>query len=286
MVILLICADTSPRVPLLQTQMVDHGCDVKTVGPDVAVAGVDGNQDAVVILEEGEVNAQELCRTLRTKPSFDASPIFVVAGVTVPEDRKKYLAAGATHVWPLDESDDFLAVEFRTSLDVAAGGFSHESTELLQPFVAATIEAMETMAGIETSLASLGRKHDYRMPGDISGLIDLFGGTERLMAVSFPMETARGMAAKVLGEIVDEPGLEMIFDCVGELASIVAGQVKGRFVHTDFEFDISIPSIVFGKSHEIHYRSELPSYTMEFESDVGAFVLQLCIRDRDPGFRK
>jgi chemotaxis protein CheX len=158
---------------------------------------------------------------------------------------------------------------------------NNKPPDILQPFSEATVKAMEILANVNVEEGEVYSKANYSMKGCISGLIYLRGKVERMLAVTFSRDSARALAIKVLAGAIEDPSHEVLADCVGELVNIIAGQVKGEFVHTDNEFDISTPSIVTGEDHEIRHRAGLPCYVMTFESDIGQFAVQLCMREEE-----
>lgn len=158
---------------------------------------------------------------------------------------------------------------------------SNKPPDILKPFSQATVKAMEILANVHAEEGAVYSKADYSMRGCISGLIYLQGKVERMLTVTFSRDSARALAIQVLAGAIEDPNPEVLADCVGEFVNIIAGQVKGEFVHTENEFDISTPSIITGKDHEIRYRTDLPCYVMVFESDIGQFAVQLCVREEE-----
>ena len=72
-------------------------------------------------------------------------------------------------------------------------------------------------------------------------------------------------------------------DTLAEMANVVAGQAKGRYEGSPYEFDISTPTVITGSPHHIVHRADLPCYEMAFSSELGPFYLQLSVRGREPG---
>ena len=236
----------------------------------------------VVFLEDGRLRVLESIIEARQKTRrYQGTPLIVVPNDWGPRVRVKYISAGATQVCSPDETKERIVAEIQARFDFDSREAEQARLELLQPFIAATIEAMEVMASVHIKINKVFRKRNYNMDGDISGVIYLISKTERLLAVTFPMATAKKISSKVLAGAVEDPTAEMVSDCVGEIVNVIAGQVKGRFVHTDYEFDISTPTLISGPSHEIHHKSSLPCYVMTFGGEVGNFSLQLCVRGKD-----
>ncbi len=276
---LLINSGDGARLRAVADRVQTAGGECRTVALDAITEELTAGVTAAMLLLGEDVEAAGTIRRVRSFLSTKA-PLMVIGSASA-EHRRECLGAGANLSYGADLTEAAMALEFQAMLDVCRLGLEPYDIELLQPFVAAIMEAARTMAGVPAELTGITHKKDYRMPGDVSGLVTLVGVTERLMAITLPLATAKALTSRVLRTVSDDSGFEMTFDCVGEMASIVAGQVKGRFVHTHFESEISTPSVVFGQNHEIHYRSDLPAYTVEFSSEIGAIALQLCVRDRE-----
>ena len=281
--VIMVSSALDERAKSLTTVLVDNGFCIhnKWLGtrqwPDfnADLAGIIFLEDDRLGILDSVIEAR---RNTRGTPTI---PLIVVPNNFSPKVRVQFISAGATQVCSPDESNERIVAEIQASFDVDYNENSQTRFQLLQPFLAATIEAMDIMAAARVQVDQVFRKQEYRMNGDISGLIYLIGHTERLLAVTFPEQTARSISEKILADVVATPTIDMISDCVGELVNIVAGQVKGRFVETEYEFDISTPTIISGKDHEIRHRAELPCYVMTFTGEVGGFSLQLCVRSSE-----
>lgn len=210
-------------------------------------------------------------------------PLIVVAEGVKVEERPRLIAAGATMVCDIDVSPErvFAELTSRKKASDVPTEIRRVRDEMLQPFISAAIEGMQVMAGIDIELDQVRRKTDYLMSGDISAVIYLLGKLERMLAVSVTHETAYKMTYQILGGALDVIDDEVIGDSVAEMANIVAGQVKGQFAGTAYEFDISTPTVIAGENHQIRHRPELPCYVMTFNSSIGRIGLQLAVRPRE-----
>ena len=244
----------------------------------------DFNSDlaGIVFLEDDRISVLEsIVEARKQLRGSNSLPLVVVPNVFGPKVRIRYISAGATQVCSPDESEERIVAEIQSAFEFDSSETNQTRLELLQPFIAATIEALEIMASVKIEVDQVFRKKEYTMNGDISGLIYLTGRTERLLAVTFPEKSAKTMSVKILADTIIDPTTDMVADCVGEMVNIIAGQVKGRFVETEYEFDISTPTIISGVSHEIRHRTELPCYVMTFKGEIGDFSLQLCVRSSE-----
>ncbi len=208
-------------------------------------------------------------------------PLVALLHARNPERRSRLLAAGASRVIEGPETGERVASEIQALVEIGGPGHDRLRAELLQPFIASTIESWSLMASVVVHTSSIFRKTESRMLGDISALIHLVGTSERLLALSMGNQVAKDLTVAMLNRLVTDPSDEMVCDSVGEMINIIAGQVKSSFVGTPYEFDIGLPTIITGPNHEVRHRSELPCFVMAFTSPFGPFSLQLCVRTRE-----
>jgi len=273
--VLVFAKDSDPRIASLRGLLEADGFTCRQLILGAAVPAP--TPDAAIILDVGDD------AVLRQVANLRAAGIasFAVAVAASRERFGRLMAAGATGVLPPDVSDERIAAEIEALADLRRQAQAQGPNQALQPFLAATLEAWQLMARSRARLSGVRVKREYRMPGDMTALIYLLGSSERVLALSLAYNVAENLARQVLGASMPEPEPEIIHDTLAEMANVVAGQVKGRFDGTPFEFDISTPTVVSGSPHHLMHRPDLPCMEMAFTSDIGPFHLQLCVRGRD-----
>lgn len=256
---------------------------ISALGDEVQSGGFSADIGApgVIVLDDGSEAALSAVVGHAGVLPVGSTTVVVLLRTASPQRRGRLLAAGAARVLDGQVSGERLASELQALVETAGSGQNRMRSELLQPFVAATIEAWSVMADASVHTTSIQRKADFRMAGDLSALIHLVGTNERLLALTMSNEVARELAIAMLHRLVLSPTDEMICDSAGEMINIIAGQVKGSFVDTPYEFDIGLPTIISGANHEIKHRSDLPCFIMSFTSPFGPFTVQLCVRTRE-----
>lgn len=253
---------------------------IEALGATIKLGGFNaprGNAQGIILLDDG---SPEALSTVMSHAGLNL-PIVALIAMRNPERRSRLLAAGVSRVIEGDETGEHVGSEVQAMIEVGGPGQDRLRAELLQPFIAATIESWSLMAGVVVHTEAIFRKTDARMQGDISALIHLVGTSERLLALTMSNEVASKLTVAMLNRLVTDPAEEMVCDSVGEMINIIAGQVKSSFVATPYEFDIGLPTIITGSCHEVRHRSDLPCFVMSFTSPLGPFMLQLCVRTRD-----
>ncbi len=149
--------------------------------------------------------------------------------------------------------------------------------EILNPFIAATVDVLTTMAGIDPRRGSPSVKTENGASFDVSGLVGLSGQVKGFVVLSFRESAVLHVVSGFLGEPVGEVN-EHVRDAVGELTNMVAGGAKRALADAGYELKISVPSVVVGANHTITRPSGVPCFEIPFETDAGPFSVELCLK--------
>jgi chemotaxis protein CheX len=142
------------------------------------------------------------------------------------------------------------------------------SAERLEPFVTAVTTVLREMAGVEVAAKSARRPVGGDRPADLAAVVRLLAPVEGWMALCFEPATAVALARRVLAGAAAVPVGEMAPDCAGELANVVAGQVKALMFGTPHHFSISLPSV--GSAGEVIPADE-PHWVVDFVGEACEF---------------
>jgi chemotaxis protein CheX len=168
--------------------------------------------------------------------------------------------------------------------------------KLLEPFIAATRAALGEMAGADLVVRAVYRKPMQRALGDIAAVIGLrpvsmesppsypstplagerCRGERAMLLLSFPRRTAAALAGRILAGVATEVDENLIRDCVGEIANVVAGQAKALLAERPVRFGFSLPQVVVN-ADEFHPPPGLDCLVVAFTCDRGEFALQLFV---------
>lgn len=155
------------------------------------------------------------------------------------------------------------------------------NVDFFLPFIEATHSAFSMMASKKIVRKEVYIKKNYVMYGDISGLIGLSGDTTGIAAISMPAP----LAVKTIGEMIGEEitgGVNdaVIHDGVGELINLIAGQARTTLSGTRYRFEVSLPTIISGRGHEIYHKQGTCCASMLFESGSNeSFTVDVCMPD-------
>jgi len=149
--------------------------------------------------------------------------------------------------------------------------------ECINPFISATVEVFNASIGLNPQRSNLSLKQDLVPSYDVSVITGLSGDLHGSMALSFPSDSARKMIGKMLGG-QDETDESIVADGIGELANMIAGRAKHMLYENELKIFHSIPRVIMGKDHFLHRPKGVPCISIEFQSDLGKFVMEIALK--------
>jgi len=148
--------------------------------------------------------------------------------------------------------------------------------EFINPFLNSLLEVLKTMASVELAPQEPRLKTDRKSQGDVSGVIGMVGPqTKGSFSVSFEKGLALKIYANMLGEEIEDISDE-VTDMVGEITNMVTGGAKRILGEKGYQFDMATPTVISGTDHEISHKVDGPRLAMDFNSDYGRAVIEIC----------
>ncbi len=146
---------------------------------------------------------------------------------------------------------------------------------LINPFINATANVIETMAFMKIKAGRPYLKKDSVAKGDVTGVIGLTGVANGTISVTFQERCI----LKIVSNMFDEEMKvlnEEIADAVGELTNMISGQARKELEETGKIFHAAIPSVITGKNHTISHFTSGPKIAIPFYTDDGNFTIEVC----------
>jgi len=147
--------------------------------------------------------------------------------------------------------------------------------KLINPFINATLNVLETMAFMTVKPGKPYLKRDNVAKGDVTGVIGLTGVANGTISVTFQERCILSIVSNMLGEKMVHLN-EDIADAVGELTNMVSGQARRELEEIGRVFQAAIPSVIMGKSHSITHYTNGPRIAIPFYTDNGDFTIEVC----------
>lgn len=146
---------------------------------------------------------------------------------------------------------------------------------LINPFINATINVLETMAFVTVSAGKPYLKKDNVAVGDVTGIIGLTGVANGTISVTFEEKCILNVVSNMFGETMTELNHE-IADAVGELTNMISGQARRELEEAGKVFKAAIPSVVTGRNHSITHHTDGPKIAIPFSTGNGYFTIEVC----------
>jgi chemotaxis protein CheX len=150
------------------------------------------------------------------------------------------------------------------------------TAECINPVMTAVKTVFETMLSCTPKRTGLTLKETMEPHYELSAVIGISGKTAGTIVVSLSLGTAVQVLNRMVGIEATEITTE-VCDSVGELANMIAGSAKSNM--EKLELSISVPNVVSGKDHEIHFPSNVKPICIIYESELGPFAVQAGFSD-------
>lgn len=253
----------------------NRGCDLRRAFLDGALPEFDASTAGIVVFEDDNVRTASWLAQIRDRARYLSVPVIAISSAE-GESKQKLIAAGASSVFESRSKGDAILTEVKRAAE--AEPLEDEMlTKLLLPFNAAAVTTFEEMANLGIRLRAIYQKRNHKIFGDISAVIGLVAEHEGAMVISFPQKTADQIAQRVLAGVADSIGEDMLRDCIGEVANVIAGRARGTLADSQYKFGISTPTVISGAGHQVRHMPGAPCLVSAFGSDAGEFALQVCL---------
>ncbi len=144
------------------------------------------------------------------------------------------------------------------------------TTSVINPLIQATFETFEMMLDCKSRRTRLSLKDDTTQLYPITAVIGMTGQAAGSICLSFSREAACTAVKRMLDMDVDEI-TPLVCDTVGEFANVIAGSAKDRLA--DLSLELGIPNIIRGQNVQIDFPSNAQPLVIQFESDIGPFLI-------------
>jgi chemotaxis protein CheX len=112
----------------------------------------------------------------------------------------------------------------------------------------------------------------------VSGVIGLAGSCKGILAIHLPDKVAMAITGSFLGMDVTEVD-DDVTDAIGELANMVAGNIKMILDEAGNNVTLSIPSCVHGEEYTMDTVSDSERVVIPFDIESGQFLVELQIKN-------
>lgn len=144
--------------------------------------------------------------------------------------------------------------------------------EYINPFMTSLANAFETMLACPVHRGQLTLKSADTPHFEVSGVIGLSGTAVGTVVLSLSREVALKATSVMLMTEAEELNGDVV-DAVGELTNMVAGAAKAKL--EEFNLSISLPNVVLGKGHEVHFPSNVTPICVPYTCAWGDLAIEV-----------
>ena len=238
----------------------------------------------MIIVQEG-IEKPELLkqiRKLRYACHFKNVPIVVIKIKDDKGSMESFITAGATEVISLKDPPAAIRQILYGHL-IPNRQPLKEETEYINSFVKNTGIVLKTVASLDVTFEEVYFDNDFKIFGDVSGLIALTGGAEGILGITLYWPLAKTIIARMMGTDEEKINAELIHDGVAEIVNMIGGSTKKDFVGQPYHFEISLPSVIVGGGHQLGHADKSPIAVLIFKTDSQYFAVQICLRPNVKG---
>lgn len=152
--------------------------------------------------------------------------------------------------------------------------------EIINPFLLATTNVIETMARMKTTPGKPGIKQGNLSWGVVSGVIGM--ASDKLkghLVVSFDEPCILRIVSNMFNEEMTSINKEVV-DAVGEITNMICGGAKKSLSELGTTFNMAIPLVISGKNVEINQLANGPVLSIPFTTDAGRLVVEASLQDQ------
>ena len=142
----------------------------------------------------------------------------------------------------------------------------------------ATTEIFETMIMLDINAGDPIVEKINNFKCSVSGVIGLAGSCKGMLAIHLPDKVAMSITGSFLGMDVTEID-DDVTDAIGELANMVAGNIKMILDEKGNNVTVSIPSCVHGDEYTLDTVSDSKRVVIPFKIESGQFLVELQIKN-------
>lgn len=149
------------------------------------------------------------------------------------------------------------------------------SSERVRCVVNAVASTMSWVAGEEPKLQGESPVETCLRCEGVVGCISLVGDVDWSLVLSLPRATASELAGRFAGFEIPFDGPDM-GDAVGEMANLIAGEVKVQLDGIGLACEISLPQVFRGEIIEVLQLPHLPSKLLSFNCSAGPLWIAIA----------
>ncbi len=149
-----------------------------------------------------------------------------------------------------------------------------DSLQLGAEIISGTQEVFSTMLMTELTGEELGSDSVVNIDSNLTSMIGLGGGLRGMLAIHCPAAVAMAITGGFLGMEVTELN-DDVQDAIGEIANMVAGNLKVSCAAQDVSLELAIPTSIVGDSFRVSRITGAERVLVALQMDGRSFWIEL-----------
>lgn len=145
--------------------------------------------------------------------------------------------------------------------------------EFSQQLSEVTQEIFLSMLSLEVAPGEAINKFPNSHSNTVSGMVGMTGLYKGIIAIHASLEVAKKITSQLLFMDVEEVN-EDVLDAMGEMANMLAGNMKTVLSTNGKDIDLSVPSAVTGDKYALDIKNTGEHMIVPFSTDIGNFSVQ------------
>lgn len=143
-----------------------------------------------------------------------------------------------------------------------------------QDIIEATTDVFSTMLMVDLEVGDTVDGAGGEIVSNITSMLGMGGDIRGMLAVHCPADVAMAITGGFLGMEVDALD-EDVKDAIGEIANMIAGNLKVAFAGYDMKIELALPTSIIGESFRVGGMVGARRVAVPFDMEGGRFLVEL-----------
>ncbi len=136
-------------------------------------------------------------------------------------------------------------------------------------------DVFSTMLMVDLKNDQVIKNQSCTIESNLTSMLGFGGGLSGMLAIHCPAKVAKGITAAFLGVEKEELD-EEVKDAIGEIANMVAGNLKVSYAKIDIDLVLALPTTIVGESFEVTGGvADAQRIVVPLNMDAGKFWVEL-----------
>ncbi len=149
-----------------------------------------------------------------------------------------------------------------------------EAFNIGEEIIAGTKDVFSTMLMVDLEHDEVIENKKCSIKSNLTSMIGLGGGIRGVLAIHCPASVAKAITGTFLGMAVDELD-DDVKDAIGEIANMVAGNLKVSYAKMDINIELAIPTSIVGDSFSVNGVTAAKRTVVPLKMADGPFWVEL-----------